>query len=488
MKKYIDAFLTYAIDHHVITNFDVAKKNIAKQFDLTNYVYSRHDLPIDQVLEKILDIAYEKHLYAPNTTLERDAFEAYLFDLIMPSPHEVKQTFSGYTKKDKEKAFLYLYDLSKHVNYIKTKRIKQNIHFIYPSPYGDLQITINLSKPEKDPKDIAKALDINKQNIKGPKCVLCKENEQNYENARMNLRIVPIHLAQELWHFQYSPYLYFNEHSIILSDVHRDMKIDQKTFSALFDFIDYMPSYFVGSNADLPIVGGSILNHDHFQSGRHHFPIEDAKSIKTYDDLKDISISHLYWPLSTIRLISKNRTYLEDYAKHILDKWKTYQHEELKIIPFTNKPHQTITPIARFKNNAYELDLILRNNRTDETFPDGIFHPHQEYHHIKKENIGLIEAAGLAILPGRLKDELKLAYRFLTEGKKHPDLDKHMHWLIKLSKENQIKNIDDLYQEVGKIFTNVLENSGVFKLDKLGISAMDDFIKLTIDTYKKCEH
>lgn len=488
MKMYIDAFLTYALDHHLIKDFDNAKQHMVKLFEEKNYTYTRYDLPIDQVLEKLLDIAYEKQLFTPNTTLERDAFEAYMFDQVMPSPKAVKKTFLDKAEKDKNQAFTYLYDLSKHVNYIKTNRINQNIHFIYPSPYGDLQITINLSKPEKDPKDIAKALDKTRTKTDGPACVLCKENEQNYENARMNLRIVPIQLAQELWHFQYSPYLYFNEHSIILSDVHRDMKIDQKTFRALFDFIDYMPSYFIGSNADLPIVGGSVLNHDHFQSGRHHFPIEDAKTIKTYNDLNDISISHLHWPLSTIRLASNDRHLLEDYASHVLSLWKTCHNEELNIIPFTDKPHQTITPIARFKNNTYELDLILRNNRTSETFPDGIFHPHKEYHHIKKENIGLIEAAGLAILPGRLKDELKLSYHFLTQGQTHPDIDKHMDWLNKLSKEQHIKSIDDLYQEVGKIFTHVLENSGVFKLDDLGISAMDSFIKLTIHTYKKCEH
>ena len=488
MKIYIDAFLTYALDNHLIKDIDVAKHHMVKLFGLTNYAYDNYHLPIDQVLEKLLDVAYENQLFTPNTTLERDAFEAYMFDQIMPSPKEVKQTFLDKAEKDKNQAFTYLYDLSKHVNYIKTNRINQNIHFIYPSPYGDLQITINLSKPEKDPKDIAKALEKTKLSVDGPACVLCKENEQNYENARMNLRIVPIHLAQELWHFQYSPYLYFNEHSIVLSDVHRDMKIDQKTFKALFDFIDYMPSYFIGSNADLPIVGGSILNHDHFQSGRHHFPIEDATPIKTYDDLKDISISHLYWPLSTIRLRSKHRSHLEDFASHVLNSWKTYLNEELSIIPYTHVPHQTITPIVRFKNDYYELDLILRNNRTDETFPDGIFHPHQAYHHIKKENIGLIEAAGLAILPGRLKEELRLCYKFLNEGQSDPSIQKHMPWLNKLSREKHIDNMNDLYQEVGKVFTHVLEDSGVFKLDQTGISAMDAFIKSTIHTYKKREH
>ena len=485
MKHLIDAFLTYGLKHDLIQDIDRAQKQLTQLFNLSDYAYEENLIPIDIVTKELLDIAYDKKLFSPNTALERDAFEALMFDSIMPTPKEVKQTFLDYASSDKNKAFDYLYTLSKHVNYIKTNRIEQNIHFIHPSIYGNLQMTINLSKPEKDPKDIAKALNKDTTHIEGPKCVLCKENEQNYQNARKNLRIVPLTLADELWHFQYSPYLYFNEHSIILSDIHRDMKISASTFKTLFDFIDYMPSYFVGSNADLPIVGGSILNHDHFQSGRHHFPIEDAKPIQNYQIGKEITITHLYWPLSTIRLQSKDRDHLESLANHILNTWKTYQNDDLDIIPFTNQPHQTITPIARYKNHQYELDLILRNNRTNDLYPDGIFHPHQELHHIKKENIGLIEAAGLAILPGRLKHELDLAFQYLTQQNKHPDIEKHMHWLNQLSQKQIIQTKADLYQEVGKIFTQVLNDAGVFKLDEPGIAAMDMFIKNVIQTYKK---
>jgi UDPglucose--hexose-1-phosphate uridylyltransferase len=485
VKTYIDAFLTYGLDRNIITHFDRAKRKLYTLFNLPDQPYEKNVIPINDILEYLLDASYKKGFFHPNTTLERDAYEAYLFDLIMPSPSTVKKTFDDYAKIDKEKAFSYLYELSKNVNYIKTKRINQNIHFLHQSSYGPLQITINLSKPEKDPKDIAKALEEKTDPKDGPKCVLCKENEQNYHNARMNLRIVPITLSSKLWHFQYSPYLYFNEHSIILSDVHEDMKICESTFTALFDFIDFMPTYFIGSNADLPIVGGSILNHDHYQSGRHHFPIEDAKPIKIYGDIKGLSISHLYWPLSTIRLQSKDRYKIEKLATHILSSWKTYENKDLDIIAYTTKLHQTITPIARFKNNQYELDLILRNNRTTKTYPDGIFHPHQIYHHIKKENIGLIEAAGLAILPGRLKDELEHAYLYLTTDKTHPSIDKHMIWLNTLKQKNTITSKDDLYQEVGKIFTHVLEDSGVFKLDASGIKACDHFIKNLIQSYKK---
>ena len=485
MKTYVDAFLTYGLENEIITNFDIAKHNLYELFHLPDGSYEKTRKPIDDILTKLLDAAYQKGFFRPNTTLERDAYEAYLFDLMMPSPKEIKETFKKLANTDKEKAFSYLYQLSKDVNYIKTKRIAQNIHFNYASPYGNIELTINLSKPEKDPKDIAKALEETIDLKQGPKCVLCKENEQNYQNARMNLRIVPIELASKKWHFQYSPYLYFNEHSIILSDKHQPMHITSSTFKALFDFIDYMPSYFIGSNADLPIVGGSILNHDHYQSGRHHFPIEDAKPIKIYEDLEGIKITHLYWPLSTIRLQSKDRYQLEKLATHILSLWKIYEQKELDIIPYSTQAHQTITPIARYKNDTYELDLILRNNRTTKTYPDGIFHPHQEYHHIKKENIGLIEAAGLAILPGRLKDELEHAFLYLKDDINHPSLQKHILWLNELKHQNAIQTKDDLYQEVGKIFTHVLENAGVFKLDQKGISACDKFIKEIIKTYKK---
>lgn len=318
-----------------------------------------------------------------------------------------------------------------------------------------------------------------------PQCVLCKENEHRYENARMNLRIVPMTLFNQKWHFQYSPYAYFNEHAIILSDEHRDMKLSCDTFEYLLDFVDLVPNYFIGSNADLSIVGGSILNHDHFQAGNYKFPVEDSKTLKTYENIKNISIEHLNWPLSTIKLISMDRLILSDFACHLLKSWKIYSNPKLEIIAKTDKIHQTITPILRKENGIYALYLILRNNRTNKAYPDGIFHPHPEVHHIKKENIGLIEAMGLAILPGRLKTELIQGYAYIKDNIYHKDLDKHKDWLDALKRSNQVHSIEDLYQEVGKKFEEVLNHSGVFKLDNQGKQAMDQFILNTINTYKK---
>ena len=345
---------------------------------------------------------------------------------------------------------------------------------------------INLSKPEKDPKDIAKALKTKKKITKNePLCVLCKENEHRYENARMNLRIVPMILNHETWHFQYSPYAYFNEHSIILSDVHRDMKISCDTFKYLLDFVDLLPSYFIGSNADLPIVGGSILNHDHFQAGRYNFPIEKAPVLKTWQHISNLSVSHLKWPLSTIKCVSKDRVLLANIACHILKVWQNYSNPKIDIIASSYAPHHTMTPILRKENDVYQMYLILRDNRVSKAYPDGIFHPHQDVHHIKKENIGLIEAMGLAILPGRLKSELSLGLDYIKNGIYHQDIEKHKHWLDNLKKSNTILSKDDLYQEVGKKFETVLTHAGVFKQNDQGIEAMHQLITEMLDTYNK---
>ncbi|MFH0767113.1 MAG: galactose-1-phosphate uridylyltransferase, partial [Bacillota bacterium] len=318
-------------------------------------------------------------------------------------------------------------------------------------------------------------------------CVFCKENEQNYDNARMNLRIVPIILGNELWHFQYSPYQYYNEHAIILHDIHRPMKITNLTFEYLLDFIDMFPEYFIGSNADLPIVGGSILNHDHFQAGRHHFPIESAKTIKTYQVNQLLVLEHILWPLSTIRLTSKSRDEISFLASLILDKWKNYSNQALEIFPLTNDiPHQTITPILRKLNDRYQMDLILRNNRTSEAYPDGIFHPHPDVQHIKKENIGLIEAMGLAILPGRLEKELEAIQQYLQGiSPMTKELVKHKKWMNELSKYKVIDN-KFLLNEVSKKFERVLEDSGAFKLNEQGNEAMHNFIDEIINASKVC--
>lgn len=482
----ISSFLTYGIDKHIVIDFERSKQNLISLFKLNSYTYTYKNQDISFVLDKLLDYGFMHKLFSPNTSMERDQFEALLFDQMMPTPLETKHEFKKLFAKDKELAIKYLHQLSVHVNYIKEKRNAQNINWIYHGTYGNLEMTINLSKPEKDPKDIAKALNMKKSyTANEPQCVLCKENEHHYENARMNLRIVPFMLNHETWHFQYSPYAYFNEHAIILSDVHRDMNISCDTFKYLLDFVDHLPSYFIGSNADLPIVGGSILNHDHFQAGRYVFPIEHASALKTWHDFSNLTISHLNWPLSTIKCVSKDRMLLSKFACHILKSWQTYSNPKLDIIASSYAPHQTITPILRKDHDVYHLYLILRNNRVSKAYPDGIFHPHQEVFHIKKENIGLIEAMGLAILPGRLKTELMLGLEYIKHGTYHLDLEKHKSWLDFLKKSKNIASMDDLYHEVGLKFETVLTHAGVFKLSEPGIHAMHQFINEMMHTYKK---
>jgi UDPglucose--hexose-1-phosphate uridylyltransferase len=491
MKKSIVHLVHYALNKRLIEpeQIDQAIACLTQTLHEEPFNYVQFDFDEDEEadLEKLLDIAAEKKMILSSSLDERDAFEALLFNCVMPSPDVVKKEFHKLYQISPGEATKYLYKLSKDVNYIKTKRLKSNIEWVYDGAYGKLQMTINLAKPEKDPKEIAAAK--NKVEIQKdasiPKCVICKENEQNYHNARMNLRIVPLILGNEVWHFQYSPYLYYNEHAIILHDQHQPMKISSKTFTYLLDFEDQFPSYFIGSNADLPIVGGSILNHDHFQGGRHQFPIQDARPLKSFGTISHVDVSHLKWPLSTIRLVSSDRQSLEKLATHFLDQWKMYQNPELNIVSHTNDvPHNTITPIARKSGTVYELDIILRNNRTTEKYPLGIFHPHEDVHHIKKENIGLIEAMGLAILPGRLKSELKDILEWLNQQGDLPShLEKHHAWMKDLKKAN-LKTYTEswLFKEVGKKFERVIEDSGVFKLDPKGIAAMQKFIT---DTIKK---
>ncbi len=487
IKQAIKQLILYAKSHALIddSHMEISKQKLIHLYQVDDFALMSNEKTQDffKILEVLVHQGFQLGLYAPDTIDERDAFEAKLMDLVMPSPDEVKQQFHEKYKVKPELATNYLFQLSCDVNYIKTKRLKENIHWIYSGKYGNLEMTINLAKPEKDPKSIA--LELSNpviQDINIPKCVLCKENEQNYHNARMNLRIVPIDLGDELWHFQYSPYQYYQEHAIILHDDHRPMCIWHKTFEYLLDFVDQFPSYFIGSNADLPIVGGSILNHDHFQAGRHTFPIEYAEVIKSYQK-GSVTIEHIKWPLSTLKLTSTSRNELSLLASQFLEGWKQYENIDLDIVPYSKHiPHQTITPIVRKKAQIYQLYLVLRNNRTNEHYPDGIFHPHTDVHHIKKENIGLIEAMGLAILPGRLKKELDLIEDVLNGKKQVEDsLVKHQAW-IQFLKSEQIKTYEQLLHQVGIKFERVLEDSGVFKLDQFGISAMDQWIRQIIET------
>src|SRR5699024_921894 len=368
---------------------------------------SLEDIPdLLDSMDEMIDYAIRNGIIE-NYQYARDIYEAKIMNLVTPLPSVVNEEFWKKYEEDKELATDYFYKLSQKNDYIKTRNIAKNIFFETSSPYGNLEITINLSKPEKDPKEIAAMRQNNSTNY--PKCALCLENEgyKGHSNhaARANHRVVRMDLQGETYGMQYSPYVYYNEHSIFLSEVHKPMVVDQKAIENLLEIIDILPHYFVGSNADLPIVGGSILSHDHYQGGCYQFPIEEAKTVEDLNlvEYPNVKASIVKWPLSIIRLQAKNKEELVETLIHIMDIWEHYSDEEYAIISHTNGTrHNTITPIARFNEGMYEMDVVLRNNRTTEEYPDGIFHPHPDVHHIKKENIGLIEVMGLAILPPRL--------------------------------------------------------------------------------------
>ena len=440
------------------------------------------------ILENMLDYAVSKEMIE-DTTTERDLFDTKIMNAIMPRPSQVIKTFNQKYEEDKKEATKFYYDMSIASNYIRKDRTDKNIVWKTSTQYGDLDITINLSKPEKDPRDIAKAKLMKATSY--PKCLLCKENEGFKGNinhpARQNHRIIPMEFAGENWYLQYSPYVYYNEHCIIFNKNHTPMKIYRKTFENLLGFVEKLPHYFAGSNADLPIVGGSILSHDHYQGGNYTFAMEKAISeesfkIKGYDKT---TLSRVKWPMSVIRLNGSNKEEILNLAEYILNSWKNYSDESVEILHQTNnEPHNTITPIARIKNNEYELDLVLRNNRTNELHPMGIFHPHNEVHNIKKENIGLIEVMGLAVLPARLKEELNEMANLLSlnikEISNNEKLKHHEDWYkniaCKYNNINKDEAMNILKDEVGKVFSTVLEHAGVFKRDDEGIQAFNKFI------------
>lgn len=442
-----------------------------------------------EILENILDYAVSKNMIE-NSTTERDLFDTKVMNCVMPRPSEVINTFSRLYKEDPKHATDYYFDLSIASNYIRKERTDKNIVWKTSTPYGDLDITINLSKPEKDPKEIAKAK-LQKASSY-PKCLLCKENEGFYGNlnhpARQTHRIIPLNLNDAKWFLQYSPYTYYNEHCIVLNSEHIPMKINRTTFENLLGFVEQFPHYFVGSNADLPIVGGSILSHDHYQGGRYTFAMENALLEKSYviPGYEKVTVGRLKWPMSVVRLVSDNKDDLLNLADHILSTWRKYSDATVDILSNTNnEPHNTITPIARYKNNKYELDLVLRNNRTSEKYPLGLFHPHEEVHHIKKENIGLIEVMGLAVLPARLKNELNIIKNALLDGEKdistNEIVSKHAKWynyiINKYSSFTEDTVMEVLKEEVGLKFQEVLTHAGVFKRDEKGLEAFDKFIK-----------
>ena len=450
------------------------------------------------VLERMLDYASAKGLLEENTVTCRDLFDTKIMGLIIPRQSEVARRFWETAKAESiRKATEDFYRMSIDANYIRMDRIRKNKHWIVSTDFGELEMTINLSKPEKDPKEIERLKHVQPSHY--PKCPLCLENV-GYAGridhpARQNLRVIPLELGGEPWYFQYSPYAYFREHCIVFSEEHRPMRIGEETFANLLEFLDRFPHYFIGSNADLPIVGGSILSHDHYQGGRHAFPMEKAPVYASFvhPEFAGISIGLVRWPMSVIRLSGSDPHRLRFLATRILDRWRTYSDESLDILAFSGgEPHNTITPIARKNQKGeYELDLVLRNNRRNGEHPDGIFHPHRDLHHIKKENIGLIEVMGLAILPGRLDAELGHIRDMLT-GKRnyqpgavheagHP-LHQHAVWIEQLmdryGAEMEGQAADEaIRNEVGQKFLRVLADAGVFKCDEAGRAGFVRFME-----------
>ena len=415
---------------------------------------------------------------------EKDCLGAELMNFITPIPSVVNKHFWDTYAQSPQQAIADFYDLSQRNDYIKVAAIAKNIAFTTPSEYGDIEITINLSKPEKDPKAIAAAKKAKASSY--PKCQLCMENE-GYQGrinhpARANHRIIRMNLGDEKWGFQYSPYAYFNEHCIVLNTEHVPMVISRDTFAQLLDIVDIFPGYFAGSNSDLPIVGGSILTHNHYQGGRHTFPMEKAEleNSFTFKDFPDVTAGIVKWPMSVIRLSAEDKSRLVQLAEAIRQTWRSYSDETVDILAFTGEePHHTVTPIARKRGGKFELDLVLRDNHTTAEFPDGVYHPHADVQHIKKENIGLIEVMGLAILPPRLKDELAEVEKYLLD-QYNKGADYHKEWAdaIKARAVISEETVHDLVQEeVGKVFVRVLEDAGVYKRDDKGQEAFKRFVE-----------
>lgn len=445
-------------------------------------------IELEEVLKNLLDEAVKRGIIE-DSIVYRDLFDTKLMNCLTPRPAEVQRVFKEKYEISPETATDYFYKLSRASDYIRTYRVKKDLKWTTETEYGTLDITINLSKPEKDPKAIAAAK--NAPQSAYPKCLLCMENEgyagRVNHPARENHRIIPIRINDSDWGFQYSPYVYYNEHCIVFNGQHTPMKIEKATFIKLFDFVKAFPHYFLGSNADLPIVGGSILSHDHFQGGHYTFAMEKAPMIDnfTVKGFEDVTCGIVKWPLSVIRLQCKDEKRIIDLADHILKAWRGYTDEEAFIFANTDgEPHNTITPIARKRGDLFELDLALRNNITTEEHPLGVYHPHEKLHHIKKENIGLIEVMGLAVLPSRLKGELEALADAIVAGKDlraDEVLAKHADWVDEFKGNYTItkENVSEiLQQEVGKVFCQVLEDAGVYKCNDEGLKAFRRFIAI----------
>ena len=444
---------------------------------------------LEKVLAQMMDYAYAQGIMTENSIVYRDLFDTKIMSMLVPRPSEVISEFETRYEKSPMEATDYFYKWSQDTDYIRRYRIKKDQKWVAATKYGNLDITINLSKPEKDPKAIAAAKTAKQSGY--PKCLLCMENEgyagRVNHPARQNHRVIPVVINGSRWGFQYSPYVYYNEHCIVFNSQHIPMKIEHDTFCKLFDFVKQFPHYFVGSNADLPIVGGSILSHDHFQGGHYEFAMARAQVERTFKvkGFEDVEAGIVNWPMSVIRISAADSGRLVALADVILSAWRGYSDEAAFIFAETDgEPHNTITPIARKRGEKFELDLVLRNNITTEEHPLGVYHPHANLHHIKKENIGLIEVMGLAVLPARLKDEMeKLAEAILSGADLRKDelLEKHADWveefLPRYPQINKDTVMDIIHKEIGNVFMQVLEDSGVYKRNEEGQAAFDRFIE-----------
>ena len=488
----INRLINFAIQQNLIESSDVfySANRLIDLLKVSEFIPEQINETLETatpILENILNYAAENNIIE-NTINERDLFDTRIMDCVMPRPSEIIRRFKDDYNNSPQLATDNYYKLSIASNYIRKTRIDKNIIWKTSTDYGDLDVTINLSKPEKDPRDIAKAKTIKSTGY--PKCLLCRENEgyAGHANhpARETHRLIPLDFRGHQWFLQYSPYTYYNEHCIVLNSDHIPMKIDQNTFENIFDFISEFPHYFVGSNADLPIVGGSILSHDHYQGGHYTFAMAKAEIEKnfSFEGFDQVQAGRVKWPMSTIRLRSKNRQQLIDLCVKILNCWRNYSDESVDIFAETDQPHNTITQIGRRRGDQFEFDLFLRNNRTTADHPLGLFHPHAEVHHIKKENIGLIEVMGLAVLPARLKNEMALVKNNLLNGVKDisniNDISIHADWYKKiLAKHSNFNsdNVDEIIKaEIGLVFSEVLSHAGVFKRNDQGLEAFDKFI------------
>ena len=490
IETYIDSLLSYAMncglsqpeDHQVLQN------RLLELLQLDAYTPSDElqTEDLEEILAGLLDYACEKGLCEDNITA-RDLFDTKIMGLLTPMPREIIRTFREKYAKNPVDATDWYYKLSCDTDYIRRYRIQKDMRWKYPSEYGQIDITINLSKPEKDPKAIAAAKNAPQSGY--PKCLLCPENEgyagRINHPARQNHRILPITIDGKDWFMQYSPYVYYNEHCIVFNAQHIPMKIDRAAFRKLLDFVGLFPHYFIGSNADLPIVGGSILSHEHFQGGHYTFAMETAPIEKDviFTGYEEVKAGIVKWPMSVLRITGSSPDRLADLAEKILNAWRGYDDEARGILAFTDgEPHNTITPIARRRGEQYELDLVLRCNITTAEHPLGLFHPHADKHHIKKENIGLIEVMGLAVLPSRLKKELHdLADAILAGAdiRSGETLSKHADWVDALKKQytfTEENAMEILLQETGKVFAAVLEDAGVYKNTGNGREGFMNFI------------